>query len=67
MNEIEQLKLISPKEFREQFAPSVGLPTIRDLFNRSDFPAVRMGTRLYTTPAAAAAWLESMGKYPKEN
>jgi len=67
MNEIEQLKLISPKEFREQFAPSVGLPTIRDLFNRADFPAVRMGTRLYTTPAAAAAWLESMGKYPKEN
>ena len=67
MNEIEQLKLISPKEFRERFAPSVGLPTIRDLFNRADFPAVRMGTRLYTTPAAAAAWLESMGKYPKEN
>ncbi len=62
MNKNEQLKLISPKEFRDAYAPSVGLPTIRELFHRDDFPSVQMGSRLYTTPAAAKVWLESLGK-----
>jgi hypothetical protein len=56
----EQLRLISPKEFKEQFAPTVGLPTVRELFRREDFPSVRMGARLYTTPAAATEWLRAM-------
>jgi hypothetical protein len=62
----EQLKLISPREFRETYAPNVGIPTIRELFHREDFPSVKMGTRLYTTPAAARAWLESLGQSAKE-
>jgi hypothetical protein len=65
--ETEQLRLISPKEFRERYAPSVGLPTVRELFHRADFPSVQMGSRLYTTPAAAVKWLEAMGSQPKNN
>jgi hypothetical protein len=60
--ELKDYQVITPKQFRDQFAPGLSLPAVRNLFNIEGFPAVKMGERYYTTPAAALAWLQTMGK-----
>lgn len=60
--EYKNLQLMSPKEFKESFAPMLSVATCRELFYREDFPAVKIGQRLFTTPAAAKSYLEKLEK-----
>jgi hypothetical protein len=57
-----ELQLISPEAFRDVFAPSMGVTSVRELFRREDFPAIKIGNRYFTTIKAAEIWLSSMGK-----
>lgn len=54
--------LIGPKEFKELYAPQLGVETIREIFKKDDFPSVLIGKRRLTTRAAAETWLESVGE-----
>ena len=55
------LQLLTPKEFRDEFAPSLSVESVRCLFRREGFPSIQLGKRYYTTRAAAVAWLSDMG------
>jgi hypothetical protein len=57
----KELELISPSIFRDEFAPHMGLPSVRELFAREDFPGMKLGNRYCTTRKAAKTWLSSMG------
>jgi hypothetical protein len=57
----KELELISPSVFRDEFAPNMGLPSVRALFSLEDFPSVKLGNRHCTTRKAAKSWLSSMG------
>jgi hypothetical protein len=57
-----QLEMITPEQFRDEYAPKVGVPKIRELFASESFPAVVLGSRRYTTRRAAEDWLAGLGK-----
>jgi hypothetical protein len=61
MKRLQELQLLSPKDFKGMFAPHLSESTIRDLFNVKGFPSVKLGTRIYTTAEAAARWLAVCG------
>ena len=58
--DIAELKLISPEEFKEVYAQKIGIAAVRSLFKSDGFPAVRIGTRFYTTHGAAKRYLQSL-------
>jgi hypothetical protein len=60
--DIKELELITPQQFQKEFAPSVGINSIRELFRREEFPGIKLGTRFFTTREAAMKWLSTMGK-----
>jgi len=59
---MDDYKMISPKEYKELFAPKIGIAKIRELFKEEGFPAVQIGAYHYTTVAAAKEWLSNIGE-----
>lgn len=57
---IADLKLISPEDFKETYANSVGIAAVRSLFKSEGFPSVKIGERYYTTHGAAKRYLQSL-------
>jgi hypothetical protein len=60
--EIKELQLINTYDFQKEFAPSVGIASIRALFQTENFPGMKIGNKYYTTMEAARRWLSTMGK-----
>jgi hypothetical protein len=54
--------MISPREFRDLYAPGVGVPTIRELFHREKFPSVKIGDRWYSTREASERYLTHLNQ-----
>lgn len=59
--------VIGPKEFKQLYAPTMGIESVRSLFKTEGFPSFTTGTgepnkrvQLYTTVAAAEKWLEEI-------
>jgi hypothetical protein len=58
----KELQLITPEVFKKEFAPVMGMASVRELFRREGFPSIKSGNRYFTTRRAARMWLSSMGK-----
>jgi hypothetical protein len=57
----KELMLMTPEEFRDEYAPRISVKAARDLFHHPTFPLIKIGVRHYTTRKAASEWLGGLG------
>ena len=53
-------KLMTPKEFKEVFAPMLSVTTCRELFRSREFPSTEVGQWVFTTYDAATKYLSEI-------
>lgn len=58
---MDDYQMINPKQYKELFAPDIGIDKIRELFKDERFPAIKMGEYYYTTVAAAKEFSKNIG------
>lgn len=52
-----EIKVLTPKEVQEVL--HIGKSKTMETFHRSDFPAYRIGNRMFVTQAALSEWINN--------